>query len=56
MRGFVSEESVAVDTVMEWLSHSHNEKAKTVRSEEVRDVLRSDYYSVDPWPFAALTT
>jgi hypothetical protein len=50
------EEGVAVDTVMEWLSHSHNEKAKTVRSEEVRDVLRSDYYSVDPWPFAALTT
>jgi len=46
----------AIDTVMGWLSHSHSEQAKTVREEEVSEVLRSDYYSIAPWPFAALTT
>jgi hypothetical protein len=50
------DEDVAIDTVMRWLSRSHSEQAKTVRLEEVRDVLRSDYYSVEPWPFAALTS
>jgi hypothetical protein len=50
------EEDVAIETVMTWLSQSHSERAKTVRREEVREVLRSDYYSIDPWPFAALTT
>jgi hypothetical protein len=48
-------EDEAVETVMRWLSGSHSEQAKTVRQEEVCDVLRSDYYSVEPWPFAALT-
>jgi hypothetical protein len=50
------DEDVAIDTVMRWLSRSHSEQAKNVRLEEVRDVLRSDYYSVKPWPFAALTS
>jgi hypothetical protein len=50
------EEDAAVDTVTRWLSHSHSDRAKTVREEEVREVLRSDYYSIAPWPFGALTT
>ena len=50
------EEDVAVDTVMGWLSHNRSQQAKTVREEEAREVLRSDYYSIAPWPFAALTT
>ena len=50
------EEDVAIETVLGWLSHSHSEQAKTVPEEEVREVLRSDYYSIAPWPFAALTT
>jgi hypothetical protein len=50
------EEDAAVETVMRWLSGSHSDQAKIVREQEVRDVLRSDYYSIDPWPFAALAT
>jgi hypothetical protein len=48
-------EEDAVETVMHWLSGSYSDQAKTVREAEVRHVLRSDYYSIDPWPFAALT-
>lgn len=48
------EEDAAVETVMHWLSHSHSDQAKTIRREEVRDLLRSDYYAIDPWPFGAL--
>jgi hypothetical protein len=47
-------EDSAVETVMRWLSQSHSDQARSIRREEIRDLLRSDYYAIDPWPFGAL--
>jgi hypothetical protein len=49
------DEDAAVEQVMRRLSAGRFTKDLDIGEKEVRRVLKSDFYSVKPWPFKALT-